>query len=446
MKSTAKNPKKQSRKVKETKLKVQRKNATSKKSLPKKETQKKLDNWLNKSSPQVIEAKVTRSAKNAQTQTQKQLRTNLPTSDENDENEDQNSTEKSKHRRNGSSLTYIRLSKKEYKCTKCSFIQSSSGAVKPHYDKEHGTKIYQCNLCPFQTKQQYYYSSHLKIHTRPDQKCPYCKKLIKSQCYKMHLKTHERNDESEYKCDFCNYKSYNRSNVKRHSLMIHKNRDELPTFSCDSCKYTTVLPERLNQHKKNVHSTEGIWRSCNQCDYKTRVKAHIQRHMNDVHTEKKFQCAQCSKLFSNKDNLRYHIVRRHTDANQREFFYCEMCPKEKQYKTPEKGNLIRHILTHRTLDEIEVFACHKCPYLGKSKSALKIHFVNSHMPEMHEFKCQICGYSTNTKSRFNCHMRDVHGKPKARHKKQDFANGSKEIDDSDVVIMDVDNDVIIDIS
>lgn len=62
--------------------------------------------------------------------------------------------------------------------------------------------------------------------------------------------------------------------------------------------------------------------------------------------------------------------------------------------------------------KIEVFACHKCPYLGKSRNALKTHLINAHLPEMHTFKCDLCGYSTGTKSRYKTHVKIVHGEPK----------------------------------
>jgi len=57
----------------------------------------------------------------------------------------------------------------------------------------------------------------------------------------MHIKTHERNDKTEYKCDVCDYRSYNHANVKRHTLTRHKNPHELKTYTCNSCDYVTVL-------------------------------------------------------------------------------------------------------------------------------------------------------------------------------------------------------------
>ncbi|XP_066149260.1 zinc finger Y-chromosomal protein-like [Euwallacea fornicatus] len=317
------------------------------------------------------------------------------------------------------SSEYTKLDSKDYKCAKCDYTHSNLISIRSHFDKEHSSDIYKCKLCPFETKQQYYFNSHVKQHSKPDEECPHCKKVIKWFSFKMHLKTHERNDKTEYKCEICNYRSYNHANVKRHSLTQHKNPHELKSYSCESCNYVTVLEERLKQHKRVVHSKEGNWVTCKHCDYKTRNKSHMTRHVNDLHKEKSVQCSACSQLFSSKEHLKYHMQRKHTDQTTRTFYYCEMCPKEDRYKTTEKGNLARHILAHRTLDEIEVFSCHKCPYLGKSRNALKTHLINAHLPEMHNFKCKICGYSTNTKSRYNTHVRIVHGQPKSNHKSVD---------------------------
>ncbi|KAL1501777.1 hypothetical protein ABEB36_007042 [Hypothenemus hampei] len=310
------------------------------------------------------------------------------------------------------SSEYIKINDREYKCAQCDFTHSNLVSIRGHYDKEHNQQTFKCELCPFKTRQQYYFNSHIRHHSRPDMECPHCKKMIKWFSYKMHIKTHERNNKTEYKCEYCEYHSYNHANVKRHTLTRHKNPHELKTYSCDSCDYITVLEERLKQHKKVVHTKEGVWQTCPQCEYTTRNKAHLARHINDLHNEKSVQCPECQQLFSSKDHLRYHKQRRHTDQSQKTYYYCDMCPKERQYKTTEKANLARHALAHRTLDEIEVFACHKCPYLAKFRSALKTHLINAHFPEMHSFKCKICGYSTNTKSRYNVHIKDVHGKPK----------------------------------
>lgn len=46
----------------------------------------------------------------------------------------------------------------------------------------------------------------------------------------------------------------------------------------------------------------------------------------------------------------------HSEEDSKTYFYCEMCPDEERYKTTEKGNLARHILAHRTLDEVCFYA------------------------------------------------------------------------------------------
>lgn len=126
-------------------------------------------------------------------------------------------------------------------------------------------------------------------------------------------------------------------------------------FRYSKLKNIKLLTERLRQHTKKVHTREGNWLTCPHCDYTTRSKAHMNRHVASLHEEKNVQCSECSALFSSKENLKYHILRRHTDESQRKFYYCEMCPKDEQYKTTEKGNLVRHILAHRTLDEVIIY-------------------------------------------------------------------------------------------
>ncbi|ENN71744.1 hypothetical protein HUJ04_001291 [Dendroctonus ponderosae] len=322
-------------------------------------------------------------------------------------------TAKTKAKKTDRSSEYVKLDN-QYKCANCPYTTDRIISIRTHFDKEHSTSTLKCSSCPFETKQQYYFNSHIKNHDIPDKECPYCRRMIKAFSYKMHIKVHERNDQTEYKCSFCNYQSYNHANVKRHTVTSHKSTEELSLFYCDSCSYVTVLEERLKRHKLQIHLKQGVWISCSECEYMTRNKGHMKRHQTK-HSEKTVQCQQCPQLFGSQDHLRCHIKRMHSNEDSKTYYYCEMCPDEERYKTTEKGNLARHILAHRTLDEVEAFACHKCSYMGKSRNALKTHLINAHLPEMHNFKCPICGYSTNIKSRFRCHLKEVHGKPKGKN-------------------------------
>ncbi|XP_050315945.1 zinc finger protein 888-like [Anthonomus grandis grandis] len=319
---------------------------------------------------------------------------------------------------------YVRLKNKHYKCVKCDFTHLKHHGLKTHFDKTHNTNVYKCKLCPFETKQQYYFNTHIKFHAMPDVKCPYCQKMIKQFSYRMHIKVHERNNQTEYKCDYCDYRSYNHANVKRH-MITHKDYEELTQYKCDQCHFVTVYKERLKCHKQ-THTQEGKWTKCPLCDFSTRYRAHLRRHLLNSHGERNIECPQCPQKFTSELNLKNHMKRKHVDESEKKYYYCEMCPKENQYRTTEKPNLIRHTLVHRTMDEIEVFACHKCPYLGKTRNALKVHLINAHLPEMHTHKCSICGYSTITKSRYQLHVREVHGKPIKFQRKNNVNNNSGE--------------------
>lgn len=78
-----------------------------------------------------------------------------------------------------------------------------------------------------------------------------------------------------------------------------------------------------------------------------------------------------------------------------------------------------------------MFACHNCPYLGKSRNALKTHLINAHLPEMHTFKCDLCGYSTGTKSRYKTHIKIVHGEPIGPPKENPAGTSAPEKTDCD---------------
>ena len=55
-------------------------------------------------------------------------------------------------------------------------------------------------------------------------------------------------------CGICDYSSFNKASVKKHTAMLHKEKKAV--IKCDLCSYTTLKTFNLERHVSTVH--DGI--------------------------------------------------------------------------------------------------------------------------------------------------------------------------------------------
>ena len=48
----------------------------------------------------------------------------------------------------------------------------------------------------------------------------------------------------KYKCNYCNFRSDNQSNLSKHEKTMHENE----VLRCEQCGYTTARKDKLRQH------------------------------------------------------------------------------------------------------------------------------------------------------------------------------------------------------
>ncbi|XP_055941698.1 gastrula zinc finger protein XlCGF49.1-like [Argiope bruennichi] len=177
-----------------------------------------------------------------------------------------------------------------------------------------------------------------------------------------------------YNCQFCNYSSVLRANVKKH-IRTHTGER---TYSCTVCHkrfsskanlnvhfrlHTGALPyecphcgKRFNE-KKNMHLhlsnriqanleaspsvsqfKKGMY-SCSLCSYSTSVETRLRSHEKIHIGEQKFFCPVCERSFNKKSNLKVHL-RLHSGNLPYE---CPACKK----RFNEKRNMVLHYYTHK---------------------------------------------------------------------------------------------------
>ena len=107
----------------------------------------------------------------------------------------------------------------------------------------------------------------------------------------------------KYKCNFCNFRSENLSNVNRHEKTKHENE----VFKCDQCEYTTARKDKLRRHTRSKHLEKNV--KCEHCNFVTDRNENLKRHHNLIHTQK--YCEECDFTTFSQMDLKKHKTTQH---------------------------------------------------------------------------------------------------------------------------------------
>ncbi|KAF6214941.1 hypothetical protein GE061_009686 [Apolygus lucorum] len=198
-----------------------------------------------------------------------------------------------------------------YACDSCDFKTRTLNNLDCHLKIHRGDKPYFCDSCDFRTDRQQYLTVHRMSHTgETPYSCDSCEYITGAR---RNLIRHLRKEHNEQKpsrrlcdddeakrglhrpktsltsddcdarpfaCDFCEFTSRTKSNLKRH-LPIHTG--EKP-YACNICDFRSARLQNLQAHKTNKHATESPY-SCDSCDYKTETQLGLKRHIRRSHRQ-----------------------------------------------------------------------------------------------------------------------------------------------------------------
>ena len=183
--------------------------------------------------------------------------------------------------------------------------------------------------------------------------------LIKEDIQQEVLEENEEQEVSYFVCDFCSQKMPTYTSLEEH-LESHKLEAD---FSCDDCKENFASLEELSNHCSDIHGnldySEGgplsflVDNSSESCLYDIETKL-----------EKKFQCQECPKNFTTKNQLKHHM-NIHLGLKP---YSCTVC--NKGFTQPTHLNI--HMRTH---DGSRPYMCSICGKTFTIASNMKKHLA-----------------------------------------------------------------------
>ncbi|XP_070071457.1 zinc finger protein 239 isoform X3 [Drosophila takahashii] len=161
-------------------------------------------------------------------------------------------------------------------------------------------------------------------------------------------------------------------------------------FQCLQCSRILTSKENLQGHLR-THTGERPFK-CSKCPKSYTRSSGLKNHLPVHSGERPFKCKHCSTTYVYRSDFRVHL-RTHTGERP---FKCSHCPKS--FTT--SSNLIVHLRIHTGE---RPFKCSQCPKSFAQSSSLSNH-LRTHTGER-PFKCSQCLQSFTHNSVLKAHLR-----------------------------------------
>lgn len=151
--------------------------------------------------------------------------------------------------------------------------------------------------------------------------CPYCAKIF---TLKKSLKGHIKNihEGIRIQCDQCPYQAPDKAGLKRHIEARHEGK----SFYCDQCDHVFMSRFSLATHLRNMHGPDTEYK-CDDCDYKTKQRSNLKKHRDAKHDNIRYTCEICHKSLSQKGQLKVHMIKIH-GVDQRRYQTVNLLNKD----------------------------------------------------------------------------------------------------------------------
>ncbi|XP_038956652.1 zinc finger Y-chromosomal protein 2 [Rattus norvegicus] len=246
-------------------------------------------------------------------------------------------------------LLAVHSKKYPHVCVECGKGFRHPSELKKHIRVHTGEKPYQCQYCEYKSADSSNLKTHIKTKHSKDipLKCGICLMTFSdTKEAQQHALIHQEN--RTHQCSYCNHKSSNSSDLKRHIISVHTK--DYP-HKCDMCSKGFHRPSELKKHVA-THKSKKM-HQCRHCDFKSPDPFLLSRHILSVHTKNvPFKCKRCKKGFRQQCELQKHMK----THSGRKVYQCEYC----EYSTTDASGFKRHVISIHTKDYP-----HRCEYCKK---------------------------------------------------------------------------------
>lgn len=173
-----------------------------------------------------------------------------------------------------------------FKCYLCNERFHQRKLKYEHLENVHSNDEFKCRVCKHKSQTARGMDNHIMLHENPEllsHMCHICSKNYQKACeLRRHIKlSHSDKSKriSKFFCDFCDFKTFSKMNVKRHLRTIHL---KIKAFQCQFCpdkKYTSKVT--LDQHMITKHGQETDY-ICRCCGRKFPTMSFLRSHMKST--------------------------------------------------------------------------------------------------------------------------------------------------------------------
>ncbi len=240
---------------------------------------------------------------------------------------------------------------------------------------------YNCDLCPYKSKHARSIQNHRRTHTleRPFM-CDVCgKSYISKLSLLCHMLIHN-DDSKKYICNFegCTYAAVIPSLLKRHHI---SHLEEKP-FKCIENGCTSSFPDKCSLIRHQILHSFAYPYKCviNDCEYKFKYNESLQLHINNIHRGIMFECQElnCGKKYKLQCSLYRHMNEFHLKTEE---YKCDECDQTFVRTTSlEQHRSTIHLGEKR-------YKCDHCRFVTNYKDYLKIHTALHEKQQFYQFPC-----------------------------------------------------------